>query len=289
MDKNTKASVSVLGQEVKLEVPIPVEQVYSDLAKPTVVNTGKTLSLLPRAINAALSPLEKWILQKEYSVEETKKILEIKLKAIEPEKIVSAESYIAIPAVQALSYCMDSELLREMFATLLANAMNMEYKSRMHPAFVEIIKQLSPLDVMMIKNGLYLSSRNPLLRIFACEDVGEDDVEMVEAGMPEFCTSELKSPVFSHYSESVCGIEQDAKARSVSIYNLNRLGLINTGYYEKIFHPEEYKVIYSELTNSQYYEKQRLFAADNNHHLRLTRGYTSPTEFGKLFYDLCCV
>ena len=272
-----------------VQVPVPVDQVYSDLAKPTAESVGKTFSLLPRAINAALLPLEKWILQREYAVEETKKILEIKLKAIEPEKIVPAESYIAIPAVQALSYCMDSELLREVFATLLSNAMNIDYKPRIHPAFIEIVKQLSPLDVMMIKKGLYLNSYNPLLRIFACEDLGEDDFEMVEAGMVEFCTSDLKSPVFSHYSKSVIEIEQDATARSVSIYNLSRLGLINTGYHEKILHPNEYNEIYNELRSSQYYAKQLTLATADNHHLRLTRGYTSPTEFGRIFYELCCV
>jgi len=51
------------------------KDVYEDAGKTIVKPTGDLLSLIPRAVKAALSPLEKWILQKEYSVEETKNYL----------------------------------------------------------------------------------------------------------------------------------------------------------------------------------------------------------------------
>ena len=45
----------------------------------TIDEADKTSALLVRAIHVALSPLEKWVLQKEYNVAETKKLLEEKL------------------------------------------------------------------------------------------------------------------------------------------------------------------------------------------------------------------
>ena len=72
-----------------------VPDLYEDALKPAAQESGKTLALIPKAINAALSPLRQWIAQKEYNVAETEKLLATKLENIEPEKIVTPESYVA--------------------------------------------------------------------------------------------------------------------------------------------------------------------------------------------------
>jgi len=289
MGDNLKAKITILGKEVEVEFPIPIDQLYADFAEPTIKESGKIIARIPRAINAALVSVDKWILEREYSLQKTKKILENKLQDVQPEKIVPPESSVAVPVILAISYCIDNDELRELFATLLANAMNEDYKDKIHPAFVEIIRQLSPLDVLMIKKGKYLQEYRTLLRIFECEKIKDDDVNMHEAGMKGFCTSDLKNPVFSHYSSSVYEINQNAEARSISVFNLHRLGLINTDYIEKIIPPEKYKQVYNELIESDFYRRHLKIAERNNLHLRFTRGYTSPTAFGKQFYELCCI
>ena len=65
---------------------------YADGGKPIVKPTGELVGLLPRTIKAALAPLEKWVLQREYNIEETKKLLEDKLKNVPPESIEPPES-----------------------------------------------------------------------------------------------------------------------------------------------------------------------------------------------------
>ena len=289
MSENLKVTIKILGQEVKVEFPIPINQLYADIVQPAAKETGKIIARIPKAINAAFAPVDKWILQREYSLQETKKILEYKLQTVRPEKIVPLEPYIGIPVSLAISYCMDNEELRELFATLLANAMDEDFKDRIHPSFVEIIKQLSQLDVLMIKKGQYLQKYQTLLRVFECKEIIDNDTAMYEAGMEGFCTSDLKDPVFSHYSSLVSGVSQDAKARSISIFNLHRLGLINTDYIEKIIPPGNYKSVYNELMESDFYKQRLEMAVCNNLNLRFTRGYTSPTEFGRQFYELCCV
>ena len=123
-----------------------VPDVYDDALKPTAQESGKTVALIPRTINAALAPLRQWIAQKEYNVAVTEKLLSQKLQNISPEKIVTPEAYVAIPAFQAISYSMDSDNLRNLYANLLANSMNIDTKPFVHPTFVEIINQLSPID-----------------------------------------------------------------------------------------------------------------------------------------------
>jgi len=124
-----------------------VPDLYEDALKPIAQESGKTLALIPRTINAALVPLRQWIAEREYKLAETEKLLAQKLKNVNPEKIVTPESYVAVPVIQAISYSMNNEELRNLYANLLSKAMHKDYNYQVHPAFIEIIKQLSPLDI----------------------------------------------------------------------------------------------------------------------------------------------
>ena len=112
---------------------------YDDVMHPGLEATGKVFSLLPRTIRAWFSKWEKWLLYHEYSIKETEKLLADKLKDIPEEKIVEPEPYVAVPALQQLSYSFDSKELREMYANLLASSMNADKKWSVHPSFVDII------------------------------------------------------------------------------------------------------------------------------------------------------
>ena len=117
----------------------------------TVSEVDSATALIPRAIRAALSPLEKWIAQRESNLAATYKALEPKLENVPLENIITPPAYVAVPALQAISYCMDDDQLREMFAELLAHAMNSETVDNVHPTYVEIIKQMSPYDALVFK------------------------------------------------------------------------------------------------------------------------------------------
>lgn len=119
-----------------------VPDLYTDALQPTTQESGKTLSLIPRTINAALVPLRQWIAEREYNLAETEKLLAQKLEHVGEDKIVTPEPYVAVPAIQAISYCKNSNELRDLYANLLAKAMNSDTKDLVHPSFVEIIKQI---------------------------------------------------------------------------------------------------------------------------------------------------
>ena len=124
---------------------------YEDVAHPTAHATGKLISFIPRTIKVWLGKWEKWILNGEYAIKETEMLLAEKLKHIPEEKIVEPEPYVAVPALQQLSYSLDSEELRELYANLLASSMNADKKSDVHPAFVDIIKQLAPDEAKLLR------------------------------------------------------------------------------------------------------------------------------------------
>lgn len=141
--------------EKKMEINMGIANVIETVKETeTVKQADKTTALVVRAVHAALSPLETWVMQKEYNIEKTKIILADKLKNIPLENIVTPPSYIGIPALQAISYCMDDQELREMYAELLKTAMNSQTTEDVHPTYVEIIKQMSPYDAIVFKKLL---------------------------------------------------------------------------------------------------------------------------------------
>lgn len=145
-----------MNEEQNLELMIEatkelVKDSYEDGVKPILKPTAEVIGMIPRAIKAALLPCEKWIMSREYNLAETQKLLEAKLENVSPDNIESPEPYIAIPALQYISYCMDNDELRDMYANLLASSMNKIVKNGVHPGFVEIIKQLSPDEAKILK------------------------------------------------------------------------------------------------------------------------------------------
>lgn len=238
-------------------------KLYDDTIQTAAKETGKTLGLVPKTINAILAPLRKWIAYREYSVAEIEKILALKLENIPPEKIVSPEPYVAVPALQAISYSIDNEELRNLYANLLANAMNSDTKNSVHPSFVEIIKQLSPLDAQIF-NIIYKNTVNPLINL---------DRRNKE-------TSGTSNVVKNITLINIAPVEYI----SISIDNLSRLKLIDIpsdGYYSN---EDLYKPFY-DLEIYQRYNK--MFIDPNPDKLEIDKKVIGKTEIGKLFYTIC--
>lgn len=127
-------------------------ELYKDVVRPTAKPVGEILGFLPRTLKLALSGWEKWLINGEETIKLTAETVKEKIKAVPEEKLVEPEPYVAIPAMQQLSYCVNNEELRELYANLLVSSMNVDKKWQVHPAFVEIIKQLTPDEAKFIRN-----------------------------------------------------------------------------------------------------------------------------------------
>lgn len=237
---------------------------YEDALQPTVQEIGKFATRIPRAINAAFSGLDKWILNKEYAIDETKKLLAHKLENIDPDKIVTPETYVAVPAIQAISYSMDSKELRNLFANLLAKAMNSDTKDYVHPSFVEIIKQMSPIDANIFEQIMKTSNR-PLITI---------NIEYENDGYDSFCEycSWIKD-----YSLNQC---------RTSFNNLTRLGLIEIPALEAYTKDDEYLCV---KQNPLFIEEEKecLSKLQNGEQISYEEHYIKTNELSNLFYRTC--
>lgn len=240
-----------------------VPQAYDDALSPAAKEVGKTLTLIPRTINAALVPLQKWILHREYSLAETEILLSEKLTNVEAEKIVTPEPYVAVPALQAISYSMDDYQLRNLYANLLANAMDADTKDKVHPAFVETIKQLSPLDAQVFQH-IYTHEINPLIHLKeSFSETGGFNTLVQNITLISFAPSQQVA---------------------ISIDNLSRLNLIEIpadGYYTQDTH-------YDPFYNLDIYKYcEDIISNRNSSELVVDKKVIQKTEIGKVFYDIC--
>lgn len=253
-----------LTTEVAKEI---AKEAYEDGGKPVVKPTGELVGLVPRAIKAALLPLEKWVLQREYNVAATKRLLEKKLENISPELIESPEPHIAVPAMQYISYCMDNEELREMYANLLANSMNKVVKNGVHPGFVEIIKQLSPDEAKILRH-LYNNPLSPTIALKAHKKAGGAVIVL---------------HLFTNITE-LCGCE-DIRGYEKHINNLTRLGLVNLPIDEYLTDDSKYEPLKNHPFIST--KKNSLEALDTVSKVEFVKGHIELTAFGMNFCSIC--
>ena len=124
---------------------------YEDALKPVSKEIGKTLGTLGKTINLVLSPfaLSVWGFEKikDYLIEQ----LEEKLKNVDEKDIIGPNPHVAGPLIEAMRFTGDNEELREMFANLLANSMDKNTASKAHPAYVDIIKNITSDEAKLIK------------------------------------------------------------------------------------------------------------------------------------------
>ena len=118
--------------------------IYEDMVQPVAKQLGKSLETVGKAINVALAPVGilVWGYDKCQDFIQTK--VADRLKDVPPEDIITPKPNIAGPAIEALRYTGHEESLSDMYANLLASAMDKSTADGAHPAFVEIIKQLTP-------------------------------------------------------------------------------------------------------------------------------------------------
>lgn len=236
---------------------------YEDAIKPTAKETGKTLSLLPKVINAALVPLQKWILEKEYSLAETEKLLAKKLESVGEEKIVTPEAYVAVPALQAISYTMDSAELRNLYANLLAKAMNIDKKDKVHPSFVEIIKQMSPMDALIFR-AIMEAPITPLIDLYLSTGTGKN-----------------------HYRYNISWIDYyDYNKVCVSLDNLCRLRLIEIPFGSSYMRDDNYNPV---RISAGYIKCKEELERIGEGQVAEEKRYIKLTTLGKSFYSVCIV
>ncbi|MBN3207508.1 DUF4393 domain-containing protein [Pectobacterium brasiliense] len=241
--------------------------VYQDLIQPAAQELGKGLAVIAKSVNVALSPLSVMVWGYEKIQDQFMPKVAEKLKNTKPEDIITPKPNVAVPAIEALRYTADDESLSDLFAGLLASAMDKNKSSKAHPAFVEIIKQLTADEAKIItvikdKRGI------PLIDVVVFNH---------EAQSESFVYSNLSSFSFGEM------LEQPQQFSSY-VYNLCRLGLLEI--------PKEYVYLdsnaYDVIINSGFWKRvSSAVELKENQTFHYEKKILTVTDMGRQFISVC--
>jgi Abortive infection alpha len=245
--------------------------VYQDVVQPAAQEVGKALQTVAKTVHIALAPVSALV----WGYDQIKDFVSTKvaerLKNVPPENITTPKPNVAGPALESLRYTGHESALSDMYANLLASAMNKETADGAHPAFVEIIRQLTPDEAKLV--DLFSHPRAlPLLNVRWEYREPKDG----KSGGSEILVN------YSHLGKAV-GCEFP-KMTPTYIDNLCRLGLAEVpaflqytalGIYDPLEQDDEIKAIQAQYENDQ--DRKVVFERKG---LRVT-------ELGKQFARIC--
>jgi len=144
-DDNLAQALSTVG------VGPAAKELYVDLLRPTAIETGKNLLVVARLVSLAMAPLSGMVWGMERIRDWLGAAILKRLAHIAEDQIQSPPPFIAGQILLQLPFCADQEELREMYANLLAAAMTKDLAPQVHPAFVQIIQQLTPDEGLVVR------------------------------------------------------------------------------------------------------------------------------------------
>ncbi|WP_020402012.1 DUF4393 domain-containing protein [Gracilimonas tropica] len=138
--------------------------VYQDAIQPAAKQVGQSLETIAKTVNIVLAPIKVAVWGYERIEEFIINTIPQKLKNVPEENITTPPIEVAGPAIEALRFTGDKKNLRELYANLLATAMNKDTIHKAHPGYVEIIKNITP-DEAVVLNHLAKTGDFPLVDV----------------------------------------------------------------------------------------------------------------------------
>lgn len=260
---NVEGTIKAVTGLVK-EVPV-----YEDAIQPVAKEAGKALQTVGRTVNAALMPVRGLVWGIEQIEEFVQTKVSKKLAGIPVENICTPDPAVAGPALESLRYTGHKESLSELYANLLASAMDKETARTAHPGFVEIIRNMSSDEAKLLEHVIKVEVA-PVVDIKRVSKNNEGEIK----------TNELISTL---------GTDAGCEHRDLTasyLINLERLGLIEMprdsfltkpDVYDRIINDPSVKAIIGQLNKNGGEE----YKGDFNKY------YVRGTVFGKQFNSAC--
>lgn len=262
----------------------------------TIAATTKALPQTTQSIDSALSntldllgyPVAYANAYAQASLRKTKEKLQQKLSKISPEKIVPPPLFVSAPTLQACCYAADSEELHNMFSSLLATAMNADTQHKAHPAFVEVIKQLSPLEASILSSKAFITANQfPMcsLHLALQKDLG------IKHEFGEYFTYASSGKTLIDniilYQSSLLKAPIDPMLLSRITENLSRLHILSLSTTRYIQDKKSYEKLYDYLL--PFIDGlNKTNAVPAGYNLMISPTIAFVTSFGKNFIE-CCI
>jgi hypothetical protein len=243
--------------------------IYQDAIQPAAKEIGTALQTITKTIHIALAPISVLVWGYEQIRDFISCKLVKKLENVPKENIITPKVNIAGPTLEALRFCGNEDDIKEMYANLLASSMNIKTANGAHPAFIEIIKQLTPDEAKLMK---YFSQDI----VFPMINISWKQVEEKSIG---------STTILNHYS--LFGYEANCEYPSLTpqyLDNLERLGLIEMP--QDLYYTAQ--GIYDKIENhTDVVRIKEGIERDKSKKIEIERAILRLTYFGKKFCNIC--
>jgi len=125
---------------------IPIDKVYEDALSPAMKQIGKSLESVAKTSRFLLAPFTYLAAQHDRWERHLEKVSQ----KVKTENLVEGHPQIVIPTLEGLSLTYENTLLSELFINLLANSIDKTKQDFAHPAFPNIIKQISHDEAVIL-------------------------------------------------------------------------------------------------------------------------------------------
>lgn len=245
-----------LAQSEALAKPI------ANLTTPIATSAGKTLEDVWDLVFGGFGVfVEKKRLTRAKALEEFKSTLDNKVADIPTENLTEPQLSILGPALEAAKYYYEEAELREMFANLVAGSMDSRVCGKIHPCFVEIIKQLSPNDAKLLS----LFKLKESLPVCELREISRNKKDFNVTATNVFYQDEYPN----------------WKQNQISLNSLERTALIKTDYFKYLSNKKAY---------DRYYELFDIKSENKRcgwERLEIQEGMASLTPLGDAFISVC--
>lgn len=227
--------------------------------------------------------------KREAEVEELKQSLKKELSQIPEENKREPRLCVVGPAMTASKYCIEEAELRSMFAKLIASASDTKKYMYAHPAFANIISQLSPFEAKILKDTPLLLCSNPCCKIRYQKT--NPDEKSIFTSVSEGFTIYEHFIIFDKFDIT----QEELSLHAAVLENLQRLGLceVPPTYHisdEQLY--QKYKNIPALnvfLNNEKHDFRSNKIYLNNeqDYDIRFIKEVVNPTSFGKMFKIAC--
>lgn len=152
--------------------------IYQDALQPAAKELGVALQTIAKSIHLVLAPVSALVWGYERIRDYVIASLAERFQNIPKERLITPSPTVAGPVLEALRYAGHEPTLRELYANLLATSMDVNTAREAHPAFVDIIRQLTPDEARLV--GLFALRRPfPIITVRALRKEDEGGVDIL--------------------------------------------------------------------------------------------------------------
>lgn len=286
---------------------LPVKEAYRDLAHPAAEELGQTAGSVASLARTALRPIFSMQKAADLVMDRLDGWLAKRLKGIDPDDVVEPPANIAGPAMMGLTFTVDVPELRDMFVQLLATAMTSSTKSSAHPAFVEIIRQMSATEARVLSRlsgksqfpVIYVTAHDPDTEVMA--PPRDDQMDFPDATVLSITESSSVEDVASQLSLHWNGTRyarglitfldtfeefSDDSPLVRELENLDRLGVLSLNPQHRLVGPGSLAWYHKVATCPKGLEMYREVEA-NAMRAGIAPGLARLTHFGERFTEVC--